>query len=120
MATYLNEHLDGISGIKTPTLPSKRERVYLYYNLRLDDRNSQAALAEHLNKHGVPSRVTYEPVHLNSYYREEYGWSLDDLPVTEDIAGRVLTLPFHLHLNENNLNYLINTVRKFFEPSSSN
>ena len=115
MAAYLNDHLGDLPGVAVPTPPTDRERQYLYYNLRFDDADTQAALADHLSDRGVPSRVTYEPTHLNRYYREEWGWAPGDLPVTEDVAGRVLSLPFHLHLDADDLDYVVDAVRSFFD-----
>jgi perosamine synthetase len=114
MASYLNDRLHDLPGVTVPTPPADRDRIYLYYNLRLDSTDTQAALAAHLADSGVPSRVTYEPVHLNRYYREEWGWGPGDLPVTEDVAGRVLSLPFHLYLDEDDLDYVVEAVRSFF------
>jgi perosamine synthetase len=114
MAAYLNNCLEDLGGVTVPTPPSDRDRQYLYYNLRFDDADTQVALADHLAQRGVPSRVTYEPVHLNRYYREEWGWEPGDLPLTEDVAGRVLSLPFHLYLDADDLDYIVASVRSFF------
>lgn len=115
MATRLNDRLSDLSGLSTPESPDYCDRVYLYYNLRLESVETQQALARHLEDNGVPSRTTYDPVHLTPYYRSEWGWGDDDLPVTESMGGRVLTLPFHLDLSDDDLAYIAATVRDFFE-----
>lgn len=111
MAEFLNDRLAGLSGTKAPLPPDGQERVYLYYNLRLDSRERQQRLADHLDDRGVPSRVTYETVHLTPYYREEWGYTSGDLPVTESMAGRVLSLPFHPHLENDDLEYIVEAVQ---------
>jgi len=115
MAAYLNDRLGDLPGVMVPRPPTDRERQYLYYNLRFDDADTQAALADHLADRGVPSRVTYQPTHLNRYYREEWGWGPGDLPVTENVAKRVLWLPFHNYLEKTELNHMVDAVRSFFE-----
>lgn len=117
MAKDLNNRLCDLPKVTVPTPPADRERVYLYYNIRLENRDVQTALADHLKERGIPSRVTYEPVHQNSYYCEEWGWGPGDLPVTEELAGRVLTLPFHLYLTDDDLDYIADGVRSFFEST---
>jgi perosamine synthetase len=115
MATRLNDELSDLPGLSVPEPPDYCDRVYLYYNLRLESVKTQQALACYLDENGIPSRTTYDPVHLAPYYRSEWGWGEDDLPVTESMSGRVLTLPFHLYLSDDDLAYMAATVRKFFE-----
>ena len=115
MATLLNDQLAGIEGLWLPEPPEYCDRVYLYYNIRLESAERQQALAAHLDDNGVPSRTGYDPVHLTPYYRSEWGWEEGDLPVTESMSGRLLTLPFHLDLTDTDLEYIAETVREFFE-----
>lgn len=115
MATMLNDRLAGVKGLWLPEPPEYCDRVYLYYNIRLDSAERQQALTDHLDDNGVPSRTGYDPVHLTPYYRSEWGWEDGDLPVTESMSGRLLTLPFHLDLSDTELAYIAETVREFFE-----
>lgn len=115
MASVLNDRLAGLDGVERPIFPPERRSVYQLYNLRLSEPDLRDELADHLDDRGIPTRVTYPPVHLEQYYREEWGWKRGDLPVTEELSGRVLTLPFHLDLSEADLEYIAHSVRSFFE-----
>jgi perosamine synthetase len=84
------------------------------YNIRFDERDIQQALAAHLDDRGIPTRVTYDPVHLTTYYRQEWGYERGDLPVTEDISKKILTLPFHMDLEEPDLDRIAEGVKSFF------
>lgn len=114
MASYLNEGLRNISGVRLPEFPSERNSVYQLYNLRFDDPSIQSALAEHLDDRGIPTRVTYSPAHLTEYYREEWGYEQGDLPVTEEVSSKILTLPFHMDLDESDLDRIVEGVRSYF------
>jgi perosamine synthetase len=114
MAARLNDALRGIDGLHLPEFPDERESVYQLYNLRFDEDGIQGPLADHLDARGVPTRVTYDPVHLTRYYREEWGWEPGDLPVTERVSERILTLPFHLDLSDDDLDHVARAVRAFF------
>lgn len=114
MATTLNNRLSNISELWLPEQPEYCDRVYLYYNIRLENTEAQQALVSHLENNGIPSRTGYNPVHLTPYYRSEWGWKEGDLPTTESMSGRVLTLPFHLDLSDDDLTYITSTVRDFF------
>lgn len=114
MAATLNERLSDLSGISVPNRPDYCDRVYLYYNLFFESPETQRKLADYLSDQAIPSRVTYDPVHLMPYYQSEWGWSKGDLPVTESVSGRVLTLPFHLDLSDDDLEYISGTIQDFF------
>ena len=115
MAAILDDIHSGVDAVATPPAPPARDRVYFLYNLRLPSRELQRELQSYLDDHGIPSRVTYEPVHLTEYYRTEWGYREGDLPVTEDVAGRVLTLPFHLELDDEDLKHIGHCVASFFK-----
>lgn len=115
MASYLNNRLDGIEELSLPTFPESRDSVYQLYNLRFDETRTQAKLREHLAERGIPTRVTYDPAHLTPYYRNEWGWEEGDLPVTEEVSKKILTLPFHLDLTQDDLDYLASSVIEYFE-----
>lgn len=115
MAVQLNEALEGVEQVDCPERPDSRERVYLYYNLRLSDGTRRPKLREFLDDAGIPTRVSYEPVHLTPYYRTEWGWGEGDLPTTEAVSEEIVTLPFHLDLSDDDLAYIAGRVRAFFE-----
>jgi dTDP-4-amino-4,6-dideoxygalactose transaminase len=115
MAGYLNDRLSGIEGIECPIFPDERDSVYQLYNLRVADPGEQSSLRSHLDERGIPTRVTYAPVHLTRYYQAEWGWEQGDLPVTEEMSNRIVTLPFHLDLSETDLGRIASSVRSFYE-----
>jgi perosamine synthetase len=54
-----------------------------------------------LKEHGVPSRPYFSPLHLQPFYREQFGFKPGDFPVTERVAASTLALPFSsLHTDE--------------------
>lgn len=115
MASFLNDRLRGIEDVQVPEFPPERESIYQLYNLRFQNPEVQEPLANHLDEYGIPTRVTYDPVHLTEYYRTEWGYDRGDLPVTEEVSDRILTLPFHMDLDESDLERIADGVRMFFE-----
>lgn len=114
MAAYLNDRFRELPGVEIPDFPPERHSVYQLYNLRFEDSDDRDGMVAHLNNKDIPTRITYEPVHLTQFYRNR-GWEVGDFPVTEDISDRILTLPFHLHLNEDDLDYVTDAVISYFE-----
>ena len=115
MASYLNERLKTIDEIKLPIPQEGHYHVYQLYNLQLKDKETRDGLMKYLEGKEIPTRITYKPMHLYTYYRDEYGWNEGDLPVTERIWKRILTLPFHPDLERDDLDFIVEMVKEFME-----
>jgi len=84
--------------------------VWAQYTIRTDRRD---ALQEHLRQAGIPCAVYYpRPLHQQEVYREAAGYP--DLPVTERLAGEVLSLPMSPFLKERDQARVIETINAFF------
>lgn len=102
--------LDGIS------LPSEAEYTthswHLYVvRLNLDkltiDRDKFIELMAEAN---IGTSVHFIPVHLMSYYRENFGYKEGDFPVTEEYFDRILSLPLYPKMTDEDVKDVINTV----------
>ncbi len=53
-----------------------------------------------LNKKGIQSKNYFTPVHLQPFYRKNWGYKLGDLPYTELISSLTIALPFFTGIKE--------------------
>ncbi|MFE2040292.1 DegT/DnrJ/EryC1/StrS family aminotransferase [Streptomyces sp. NPDC059477] len=67
-------------------------------------------LREELNTLGVQTSVHYPPTHQFTYYREQHGSALRELPLTEHLAPRLLTLPLHALMSDDDAVYVADAV----------
>ena len=77
------------------------------------------ALASHLARSGIMTKIYFSPVHLTSFYKDSLGYSLK-LPVTEKVAGQVLTLPMYPGLTEDEINLITDEITAFFGEGRGN
>ncbi|MBI3158059.1 MAG: DegT/DnrJ/EryC1/StrS aminotransferase family protein [Chloroflexi bacterium] len=109
-AAFLSEHLKGVG---VPVEPEGCQHVYHQYTIRVPD-GKRDALLEHLKQKGVGSGVYYPvPVHQQTYYTQELGYD-QSLPVTEQAALEVLSLPVHPALSAGDLETIVDAVNSFF------
>jgi dTDP-4-amino-4,6-dideoxygalactose transaminase len=88
---------DGLEGVITPASRHEAEHVFHLYVVRHPRRD---ALMEALSERGIQTLIHYPvPVHLQPAYRH-LGLSEGALPVTERIAGEILSLPLYVGLDE--------------------
>lgn len=101
-AAFLGENL---KGVVTPPVAPGAVHVYHQYTVRIVD-HDRDAFAEELSKRGVGNGVYYPtPIHrLPSF-------DLDlDLPVTEQVAREVLSIPVYPSLTEDELATIVEAV----------
>jgi dTDP-4-amino-4,6-dideoxygalactose transaminase len=71
--------------------------------------NQQQFMAN-LREHTVYAYIGYLPLH-SSPKGLEFGYTAEDLPMTEDLASRIVRLPFYTELGEVGLDYCIDAMR---------
>jgi perosamine synthetase len=90
-----------------------QKSVFQMYNLLFSDEKTRDACSKFLKINGIPSRVTYPPAHLFSSFREKYGSKEGDLPITESISKRILTIPLYLDLKDEEVKYISEKINNF-------
>lgn len=110
-AEYLNERLPEDDLILPREQPG-RTHVYQMYTVQLRapglDRDR---FVRELRSRGVGASVHFDPpVHLHDYYRR-HGAPRHPLPVTEAVAGRIVTLPMYPALTEEQLDEMVAAVK---------
>ena len=98
------EELRQVPGILIPFLHREGNYSYHLFPILVGgkkdgpslDRRDQ--LMEQLKDARIQTSVHYPPVHLFSLYRKKFGYRIGMLPKTEEMSGRVVTLPLHARM----------------------
>ncbi len=110
-AAYYDEALKSIAELKTPQRFKKSTHVFHQYTLQVSN-GKRDALKNFLDSKGIPAMVYYPlPLHKQAVFSEMKDISL---PITEQLAEDVLSLPMHTELSENQLSYICTTIKEFF------
>jgi UDP-2-acetamido-2-deoxy-ribo-hexuluronate aminotransferase len=98
--------------IKTPFRASYSEHVFHQYTLVLENVNRDK-LHEFLAEHKIPSMIYYPvPAHRQKMFAHFNTEGLE-LPVTDWLTERVISLPIHTELDEEQLNYIADKTLEF-------
>jgi dTDP-4-amino-4,6-dideoxygalactose transaminase len=107
IAKRYSASLNGI--VETPV--SKSDHVFHLYVIQVDERDK---LQAYLMERGVQCLIHYPiPAHLQKAY-SYLGYKPGDLPVTERVASRILSLPMFPELTEEQIDYVINCIKDFY------
>jgi len=113
-AEFLNENLKA-RGLTTPFRESRVKHVYNQYVVRVEDSfsASREKLMEYLGSKGIGCAVHYpKPVYRQPLY-QQLGLDKVVCPVAEDVSQRVMSLPVHPSLSQEDLDYIVKTVNGF-------
>jgi dTDP-4-amino-4,6-dideoxygalactose transaminase len=98
--------------ITLPQVPDHcRHPAHLFYIL-LRDHTLRDQLISFLRSHNIGSAFHYLPLHLSPMGRQ-FGYKEGDCPVTEEISGRLLRLPFHNRLTKDVQDRVISAITEF-------
>ncbi len=101
------------SSVTTPYIAEGHESVYHQYSILCDRRDELAAF---LRDRGVATGVYYPvPLHRQRCFAS-LGYEQGSLPVTEETCSRILSLPCHPMLTEDDLCYVASCIREFDVP----
>ena len=102
--------------IRTPVAPDNpREHAWHLYIIQLQTGNRDA-FVEALSEANIECSVHYIPLHLFDFYQEQYGYRVGDFPYAEAAFERVVSLPLHPGLTEEDIHIVIDAIRHFFSP----
>lgn len=108
-ANYYNEYLAGL-GLITPVEGANNHHVYHLYVIRSPHRD---ALHSYLGERGIGTGIHYPiPIHLQKSY-EELDYTQGSLPVTETVAGEILSLPMYPELSHTQIDHVVEEIHQF-------
>ncbi len=113
-AKLLNEKLSKIDWIKIPVEKEWAYHVYHQYVILLKDDApvTRDELMNYLRKHGVETAVHYpRPLNDQPLYRK-LGYDEDCCPIARDVSKRILSLPVHPLISENDIDYIVEILSK--------
>ncbi len=109
VADHYNRAFQAEPNIQTPHLPDYTTHVYHQYTMVLKDVDRDQLKNELENK-GIPSMIYYPiPCHEQDMFKS-LQLETSDLPATEYLKTRVLSLPIHTEMSDNELNYISQNV----------
>ncbi len=115
VGTRYTELLQGV--VKTPQIHQGNTSVYAQYTIEVDARDE---FQEQMKRLGIPTAVHYpQALHLQPAFTH-LGHREGDFPVAEAAARRVVSLPMHPYLTEEDLVEIAAAVTECAEKTRGN
>ncbi len=111
IAERIDKGLADVPEITLPPRPANRRNAFQLYMVRAQRRD---AVLRYLASEGVEAKIHYPiPLHLQHAARD-LGYKGGDFPVAEAQAADIITLPGHQFLTDDEVDYMIDRVRRFY------
>jgi perosamine synthetase len=118
-AEYLTKNLERLETVETPYVDANVTHSFNQYTIKLGLEHltcSRDECADLLKRENIGSAVYYpKPLHLQPVFMELLHTEEEACPVSEELAERVLSLPIHPSLTENDLENICKAVEKAIE-----
>jgi len=98
--------------VALPVVPQDCEQAYHVYYMLLPTHALRNAMITHLAERGIQATFHYSPLHL-SPMGIQFGSGPGLLPVTESVDQRIVRLPFHNALSNDDLEEVAQAVKSF-------
>jgi UDP-2-acetamido-2-deoxy-ribo-hexuluronate aminotransferase len=113
VAAYYDTAFSGHPSLTIPFRASYSNHVFHQYTLLLAP-NFRDGLRNHLEQKGIPSMIYYPvPAHRQKMF-EAFRTEVKQLPVTDWLSERVISLPIHTEMDEEQLQFITTSVLEYF------
>jgi dTDP-4-amino-4,6-dideoxygalactose transaminase len=103
IAASYNQAFASLEALELPVARPDVDHAWHLYPLRLRPGTltiDRAEFIRQLTARNIGSSVHFIPIHLHPYFRDKYGYQPTDFPITLDAYERLLTIPLHPRLTD--------------------
>ncbi len=116
VALRYNNLFEDVEGVQTPYIADYVTKMsWFVYVIRFDETINRNNIMTYLNNKGVQCRDYFRPIHLQPFYKKQFGYTEGMFPVTEKVARQTLAIPFHNNLTEKEQRYVVETLKEAIE-----
>jgi dTDP-4-amino-4,6-dideoxygalactose transaminase len=112
-ANFYDKALAKLNHLEIPFRVNNSTHVFHQYVLKLTDASKRDKLKIFLLENDIPCNIYY-PIPLNEQKGYKDLVTQKKYPITKDLCSRVIALPIHTELEEEQQKYIIQIINKFF------
>ncbi|MSU54452.1 MAG: DegT/DnrJ/EryC1/StrS family aminotransferase [Candidatus Staskawiczbacteria bacterium] len=115
VADLYNEKLRHVKGIQIPHVSRESNLAWFVYVVVLSENLSgkkRDLIIKKMVERGIACSNYFQPIHLQPFYKNEFGYKAGDFPITENIGKRTLALPFFNDLTEEEIDVVVKNLQE--------
>lgn len=118
VAQWYQEILADDDRLIVPAEPKDCDISWFVFVVRLTDDFSteqRDQILQQMTNHDIQVSNYFPPVHLMPFIAEQFGYQQGDFPITESVSQRTIALPFHNHLNKDEIAAVCQNLRELLD-----
>ena len=115
LALRYQEIIGDVDGITLPVVKDKVRHAWHLYTILLDESIDRDEFFKYMRSANIGVNLHYIPVYRHSYYVEKFDIDTEEFPVTEDVFGRIITLPMFPRMSEQQVEYVVTSISQAIE-----
>jgi len=115
VANLYNKKLKNIKEIEIPYIKPGNKLSWFVYVVKLSEKFSgkkKDSIIREMAKRGVQCGKYFQTIHLQPFYKKEFGYKEGNFPIAENISKRTLALPFYNDLSEKEIDFVVNNLKE--------
>ncbi len=98
--------------ISLPFVHKDNGESWFVFVIQLNKRVDRTKVIEILKERGIATNIYFPSIHLQEFYKKEFGYKEGDFPITEEISKRTLALPFFSELTQKEISYVCQNLEQ--------
>ncbi len=117
IAEKYKERLQETEGIILPETHADNNHTWFVFPIQVAEGIDRDKVMKDLEEQGIATKAYFSPcIHLQPFYREQFGYKESDFPIAEKLSKNMLILPLYVQMTENDINRVVvslqNTLAK--------
>ncbi len=106
------------SALIVPTVDCNARMSWFVFVVRLANQytsEERNRIIEGMHRHDIGAAAYFPCIHLQPFYREQFGFGPGDFPIAESVSQRTIALPFHNRLSLREISLVSETLQLMIE-----
>jgi perosamine synthetase len=115
VAKLYGKKLKEVKDVETPYIEGQNKLSWFVYVVKLSEDlagNKRDQIIKKMAERGVQCGNYFQTIHLQPFYKKEFGYKEGDFPVAENVSKRTLALPFYSNLEEKEINFAVKNLKE--------
>lgn len=120
VAELYNRELNSIKEVEIPYVDKNSKISWFVYVVKLSENlaGKRDIIIRKMEEKGIGCGNYFQPIHLQPFYKEMFGFKDGDFPVAESISKRTLALPFFSNLTKRQVHIVVKNLKEVMQNLS--
>jgi perosamine synthetase len=114
--TYI-KLLTGNKEVILPTIAKNNHESWFVFVIQVGKNVDRDKVITLMKEQEIATNIYFPPIHLQKFYKEDFGYKEGDFPITEEISKHTIALPFFSELSKKEISYVCKNLLKAIEQS---